>query len=147
MSDDAALDLDELEALAEAIGMPSRATSKVLLVENDPNTLGKLAKLLGREHIDYLVAASPQKALEALRTDTDIGLMIIDLCISGEGAGLELIRQVRESEQAQLPVIVVSADAGVRDAIEAMRLHVVDFFLKPFDLPQLLQVLRGELGA
>lgn len=147
MSNNAVLELDELAALIEAMGMPSRVTSKVLLVEDEPNTLGKLAKLLGHEHIDYLVAASPQKALEALRTDMDIGLMIIDLRISGDGAGLELIRQVRESEQAQLPVIVVSGEAEVGDAIEAMRLHVVDFFLKPFDLPRLLQVLRGELGA
>jgi DNA-binding NtrC family response regulator len=147
MSNAAALDLDELEALAEAIGMSNKAASKVLLVEDDPNTLGKLARLLGQERIGFIVAASPQKALDALRADMDIGLMIIDLRIRGDGAGLELIRRVRNSEQAQLPVIVVSAEAGVGDAIEAMRLHVVDFFLKPFDLPQLLQVLRGELGS
>ncbi|MEX6501690.1 response regulator [Pseudomonas zhanjiangensis] len=139
--------MDEIDALAEAIGVPDRTTSKVLLVEDDPNTLGKLAKLLGQADIAYLVAASPQKALEALSADMDIGLMIIDLRVSGEGAGLELIRQVRDSEHALIPVIMVSGDAGVGDAIEAMRLHVVDFFLKPFDLPQLLQVLRGELGT
>lgn len=147
MSHAAVLDLDEIDALAEAMLTSSKATSKVLLVEDDPNTLGKLAKLLGRERIGYLIASSPPKALDALRTDTDIGLMIIDLRISGDGRGLELIRQVRDSEYGQIPVIVVSGDAEVGDAIEAMRLQVVDFFLRPFDLPQLLQVLRGELGV
>ncbi|MDM8350318.1 response regulator [Pseudomonas sp. sp1636] len=147
MSDAAVLDLDELNALAEAMGMPSKTASKVLLVEDDPNTLGQLAKLLGKERISYLIAASPQRALDALRTDMDIGLMIIDLRISGDGKGLELIRQVRDSEYGQIPVIVVSADAGVGDAIEAMRLQVADFFLKPFDLSLLLQALRGELGV
>lgn len=146
MSDYAALDMDEINALAEVIGVQDRVPSKVLLVEDDPNTLGQLAKLLGKEGISYLIASSPQRALDTLRTDMNIGLMIIDLRIRGDGKGLGLIRQVRDSEHGQLPVIVVSADAGVGDAIEAMRLQVVDFFLKPFDLPLLLQVLQGELG-
>ena len=60
--------------------------------------------------------------------------------------GLHLIRKVRESDQATLPIIIMSGDASVRDAIDAMHLHVVDFLLKPIDTAKLLKLIRQELG-
>ena len=61
--------------------------------------------------------------------------------------GLHLIRKVRASDRASLPVIIMSGDAGVRDAIEAMHLDVVDFLLKPIDTQKLLQLIAQELGV
>jgi DNA-binding NtrC family response regulator len=60
--------------------------------------------------------------------------------------GLDLIRQVRESEQAEMPIIIVSGDANVRDAIDAMHLSVVDFLLKPLNTKQLVKLVKRELG-
>ena len=62
-------------------------------------------------------------------------------------SGLDLIRQVRESEQAALPIIIISGDADVRDAIAAMHLSVVDFLLKPIDTSKLLALVKHELGV
>ena len=56
------------------------------------------------------------------------------------------VRKVRESERAALPVIIMSGDANVRDAIDAMHLSVVDFLLKPIDTDRLLKLIREELG-
>jgi len=60
--------------------------------------------------------------------------------------GLHLIRQVRESERAELPIIIMSGDAEVRDAIEAMHLNVLDFLLKPIDPPKLLDLIKRTLN-
>ncbi|MNP66041.1 response regulator FixJ [compost metagenome] len=54
---------------------------------------------------------------------------------------------MRESERANLPIVIISGDAGVRDAIEAMHLNVVDFLLKPIDPKTLLELVRRELGV
>ncbi|MNP78064.1 response regulator FixJ [compost metagenome] len=64
----------------------------------------------------------------------------------GNVDGLELIRLVRESPRAALPIIIVSGDADVKDAIEAMHLSVVDFLLKPIDTDKLLGLVKHELG-
>ncbi|MNC52817.1 Response regulator protein TodT [compost metagenome] len=74
-----------------------------------------------------------------------IGLLITDLRM-GRVDGLELIRQVRESVRAALPIIIVSGDADVKDAIAAMHLSVVDFLLKPIDASHLLTLVKRELG-
>ncbi|RJG10451.1 response regulator [Pseudomonas cavernicola] len=146
MLQDAVLNQDEIDALAETMDGQSPRAPKVLLVEGAQKTLGELVELLRQEGIAYLIAENLQKAREALRANKDIDLMITDLRICNEGSGLDLIRQVRDSGMALMPVILVSGEAGVEDAIEAMRLHVVDFFLAPLDLPQLLAVMRAELG-
>jgi FixJ family two-component response regulator len=45
-----------------------------------------------------------------------------------------------------MPIIIVSGDADVKDAIAAMHLSVVDFLLKPIDSGQLLALVKHELG-
>jgi DNA-binding NtrC family response regulator len=53
--------------------------------------------------------------------------------------------QGAQSQWANLPIIIMSGDAEVRDAIEAMHLSVVDFLLKPIDTDQLLKLIKREL--
>ncbi|MOA58261.1 response regulator FixJ [compost metagenome] len=53
---------------------------------------------------------------------------------------------MRESVRAALPIIIVSGDADVEDAIAAMHLSVVDFLLKPIDSGELLGLVKRELG-
>ena len=53
---------------------------------------------------------------------------------------------MRGSERAELPIIIISGDAEVQDAITAMHLSVVDFLLKPIDVGKLMGLVRRELG-
>jgi len=91
------------------------------------------------------MAENAEQALERLEGKQDIGLLITDLRM-GPFDGLELIRQIRESDKAALPIIIVSGDADVPDAIAAMHLSVVDFLLKPIDPDKLMELVRRELG-
>ena len=70
--------------------------------------------------------------------------MITDLRMQPED-GLDLIRQIRESERAALSIIVVSGDTDVEEAVDVMHLGVVDFLLKPVDLDRLLELVKREL--
>ncbi|MCY1458580.1 DNA-binding transcriptional regulator NtrC [compost metagenome] len=94
--------------------------------------------------IDCVGADGAQEALLYLHYQTRIGLMITDLRMQPED-GLDLIRQIRQSERAALPIIVVSGDTDVNEAVDAMHLGVVDFLLKPVDLDKLLALIRREL--
>ncbi len=48
--------------------------------------------------------------MELLKSSSSIGLLITDLRMAPSN-GLELIRQVRESTRAALPIIIMSGDA------------------------------------
>ncbi|MCY1394533.1 Regulator of RpoS [compost metagenome] len=146
MSDHDILSDAEREAINAVMQEPELPPQKALLVEDDKVTRELLAEILQLNGIQCLTAKSAPEALSALATNKTIGLMITDLRM-GPVDGLDLIRQVRESERANLPIVIISGDAGVRDAIEAMHLNVVDFLLKPIDPKTLLELVRRELGV
>ena len=140
----------EREALSAVMLEPDLPLQRVLIVDDDKDARTLLSEILALEGIRCLTAASGEAALKILETEAEIkkpsiGLLITDLRM-GRVDGLELIRQVRESVRAALPIIIVSGDADVKDAIAAMHLSVVDFLLKPIDASHLLTLVKRELG-
>ncbi|MNP48857.1 Nitrogen regulation protein NR(I) [compost metagenome] len=122
----------------------------MLIVDDDKDARDLLSEILALDGIRCLTAASGEAALKMLVAEAEvkkptIGLLITDLRM-GHVDGLELIRQVRESVRAALPIIIVSGDADVKDAIAAMHMSVVDFLLKPIDTGNLLELVKRELG-
>ncbi|BAU72110.1 response regulator [Metapseudomonas furukawaii] len=136
---------DELRALEEIMRVPS-APPSVLLVDDDEVARDALADELVAQGIPCITAESGEQALALLVTRPTIGLLITELHMQC-GSGLELVRQVRQSAQPSLPVIIISGDADVQDAIEAMHMRVVDFLLKPVDTSRLVNLARNELGT
>jgi two-component system, OmpR family, response regulator len=135
----------EKEALQEVMQTPASVSSCVLIVEDDPVARELLAEFLELNAIECLKASNEEEALAMLAAGQPINLMLTDLRMLPHD-GLHLIRKVRESERAALPIIIMSGDANVRDAIDAMHLSVVDFLLKPIDTDKLLKLIRQELG-
>ena len=134
----------ERAALSEAMLAPGLPPLRALVVDDDTDSRELMAQILELHDVQCVTASGAADAL-ALLADRTIGLLITDLRM-GPISGLELIRQVRESERAALPIIIISGDAGVKDAIAAMHLSVVDFLLKPIDALKLVALARRELG-
>ncbi|MCP8463924.1 response regulator [Pseudomonas sp. ZM23] len=139
------LDEEELQALREITAPPARRPV-VLLVDDDRDVLAEMCELIEGAGIRCLTAGSAAEALRRIhRDESDIDLLITDLRMEGEGSGLELIRELNDIGTF-LPIIVLSGQADTRDVIEAMRLNVLDFMLKPVDPDYLLGALRRNLG-
>ena len=137
---------EEREALNEVmLAPPSDSVQKVLIVDDDRDARELLAEILSLNDIRCLTAAGGNSAMELIRTRESIALLITDLRMA-PCDGLDLIRRVRDSDRASLPIIIVSGDANVRDAIDAMHLSVLDFLLKPINTKHLLKLVKGELG-
>lgn len=134
----------EREALSEVMLAPSLPPLCALVVDDDADSRDLLAQILELHDVRCVTASGAEDALRLL-SDRSIGLLITDLRMGPIG-GLELISQVRQSERAALPIIIISGDAGVKDAIAAMHLSVVDFLLKPIDAFKLVALARRELG-
>ncbi|MFJ7882433.1 response regulator [Pseudomonas sp. NPDC096917] len=145
MTDHDILSAAEREALSEVMQAPAQAEQWVLIVDDDQSARELLAELLSLHEIECLTASNEKQALMLLDSERPIGLLLTDLRMEPHD-GLHLIRKVRESDRALLPIIIMSGDAGVRDAIEAMHLNVVDFLLKPIDTHKLLKLIKRELN-
>ncbi|MNF59657.1 C4-dicarboxylate transport transcriptional regulatory protein DctD [compost metagenome] len=145
MSDHDILSDAEREAINAVMQEPELPPLKALIVEDDKDSRELLAEILELKGVRCLKARGAAEAFELVKQDKSIGLVITDLRM-GPVDGLELIRNIRESERSALPIVIISGDAVVKDVIEAMHLSVVDFLLKPIDPEQLAQLARRELG-
>ncbi|HEX9794113.1 MAG TPA: sigma-54 dependent transcriptional regulator [Planctomycetota bacterium] len=70
-------------------------------------------------------------------------LLVLDLKLP-DGSGIDLLAEVHE-EDADLPVLVITAFGSLRGAVEAIRTGAFDYVSKPFDLDDLLLTAERAL--
>ncbi|MBD8089652.1 response regulator [Pseudomonas fluorescens] len=145
MSDHDILSDAEREALSAVMLEPDLPPQRVLIVDDDKDARELLAEILGLDGIRCMTADSGETAWDLLESSSSIGLLITDLRMAPSN-GLQLIKQVRSSTRAALPIIIMSGDAEARDVIDAMHMSVVDFMLKPIDSVKLARMVKRELG-
>jgi nitrogen regulation protein NR(I) len=71
--------------------------------------------------------------------------VITDLRLPGLG-GLELVRLLHEAKP-HLPIILMTAHGTADTAIEAMKFGAFDYLLKPFEMPELLNLLGKAVAS
>lgn len=115
---------------------------RLLLVDDDSSLLKLLSIRLETEGFDVETAASAELALQAMR-NAPADLIITDLRMEG-ASGLELFEQVRHFYPG-LPVIIMSAQGTIPEAVSATQKGVFEFLTKPVDKTKLLSTIRAAL--
>ncbi len=117
----------------------------VLLVDDEEKILRALGRALRDAGHSVVETASPRHAQRLLGERTFDALIVDNMM--PELTGLELIREyvgsTPESERAQ--ILMMTAHATVESAIEAMKLGALDYLQKPFEIDELLVVVRRAL--
>lgn len=103
---------------------------RILVVDDSELTCQQLSRILARPDRRIKVAHDGTTALEWL-VDGNFSLVLTDLCLPGV-SGLDLIREVH---QRGLPVttLVITGNASIDTAVEAMKLGATDYLMKPID--------------
>ncbi len=115
---------------------------QLLIVEDDPRIASFLVKGLRAEGHSVLSVASAEDADELLLSGSDTpDLMLLDLSLPG-GDGEDLLRRLRRRGNA-LPVIVVTARAGVAHRVRGLDAGANDYVTKPFAFEELLARIRA----
>ena len=115
---------------------------KILLVEDDDVFLRPLHRTLELAGYDVLPVPSAEDALEALKGE-DVDVVLTDKRLPGMD-GVELVRRVK-ADHADLAVVVMTAYGTIESAVEAMRLGAEDYLVKPFEVAELLLVIRRAI--
>jgi DNA-binding NtrC family response regulator len=115
------------------------AGAKILLIEDDLGITETLQKVLAGEGHEIAIERRGDDGLARAARDT-FNVVITDLRLPGL-SGLELVRQLH-SAQPRLPIILTTAFGTTETAIEATKLGAYDYLLKPFDIPQLLDLVQ-----
>ncbi len=117
--------------------------SNILVVDDEPVSRQSLSDILKLE--GYLVSALPngQVAVEHIRTHP-VDLMIVDLRMPGMD-GLEVIQVVNQISP-ETEVILLTAYGSTDTAIQALRLRIHDYLLKPASPVQVLSSVKKGLS-
>src|SRR5262245_60401466 len=115
---------------------------RLLLVEDDEVFLRPLHRTLELKGYEVLPVSSGEEALDTLKSE-DVDLVLTDRRLSGMD-GVELVRQVK-AEHPDLAVVVMTAYGTIESAVEAMRLGAEDYLVKPFEVAELLLVIRRAI--
>ena len=113
---------------------------KILLVDDDSESLGSTQKILKFSGHDVVAVDSGAAALESLRMRKP-DLVITDVRMPGM-SGFEFVETYQKSGYA-IPFIVMTAYGEVQDAVWAMKMGAVDFLLKPFKRQSLLDAIES----
>ncbi len=116
-------------------------STRVLIIEDDPNIVDLIRANLAVRGFDTLVSADGSKALALLETEQP-DMVLLDLMLPGVD-GFELCRLIRE--QSSVAIIVVSARGGERDKVTALNMGADDYMTKPFGIEELLARILATL--
>ena len=123
---------------------PRKAKSpRILIVDDDPGQRSLLDSFLRGQGFEAVLADSGERALELLPAGK-FDMMISDVRMPGL-SGLDTLRRVRE-KFSDLPVLLVTAYADIREAVVAMRDGALNYLAKPIDLDELLATVRQATG-
>jgi two-component system response regulator FixJ len=113
--------------------------SVIHVIDDDDAARDVLAFLLSTENFSVRAYESAKAFLDAIPA-TRAGCVITDVRMP-EINGLDLLRQLK-SREIGWPVIVITGQADVPVAIEAIKFGAVDFIEKPYDAEVLLGAVR-----
>ncbi len=121
-----------------ALSTPPR-TRRVLIVDDDQFLAETLADILSQEVEEVRTCRTGAEALEAARACPH-GIALVDVRLPDMG-GIELLRRMREAAP-DLDIVIVTGNASVHSAIEAMNQGATRYILKPCAPDELLSIVR-----
>ena len=115
---------------------------KILIVDDDANICKTLSDILKLKKYDVFSAYNGNQGLDVLR-QSFINLVIIDLGLP-DMSGLDLLTKIKENNSAT-EAIILTGNSSINAAIEATNRGAFSFLLKPYDMEQMLLLIRRAL--
>jgi DNA-binding response OmpR family regulator len=121
------------------------ATSKILIVDDDPDLRQALRLRLRANHYDTVHAVDGYSAIaQAYKEEPNV--IILDLGLPAGDGYVVLDRLQKDDKLSCIPVIVLTARDPQSSEQRALQAGATAFFQKPADNAELLAVIRATLS-
>ena len=121
---------------------PSPPKGKVLIVDDAPDTLDIIQKLLSFEGYEVILAATGEEGVKKV-VEEKPDVVLMDISLPGIN-GTEALKRIRTINPIQ-SVIMLTAFATVENAIQALKEGASDFVKKPFENEHLIHIVNQAL--
>jgi len=127
---------------------PSKKTPEetvVLIVEDDPDQMALADLRISMAGYSVRVARSAAELLEALKTSTQLDILLLDVMLP-DGNGFEMLAKFRRHPNfALLPIVMLTAKDEVADIKKGLTLGADGYVTKPYSKSILTDAVRKVL--
>jgi two-component system response regulator FlrC len=117
-------------------------TSRLLVVEDDFALRSALVASLEVAGFEVNAVEDAESAIVSLNKSRP-DLVVTDVQMNSM-SGVDLLKYIRKNDR-NLPVVLMTAYAEIKDAIEVMKLGACDYLEKPFEPKKLIQLIEKYL--
>jgi len=114
-----------------------------LLIVDDERGPAESLRMIFKPSYNVFTASGGPQALEILQT-TPIDVVTLDLRMPAM-SGIELMERIKAYD-ADIEIIVVTGYSSLDSAIKGLRYGVFDYISKPFDVPQISDLVRRAVA-
>lgn len=114
----------------------------VLVVDDDKEIVKAIDIYLSKEGYNIIKAYNGKQALEILKENKDIHLIILDIMMP-EMDGIETANTIRKD--SAIPIIMLSAKSEDYDKIEGLNCGADDYVTKPFNPLELIARVNSQI--
>ena len=134
----------EPAAVKERLDRLADTRTKILVVDDEPDTLIPLTRALEADNYVVIGAADGAEALEKVTAETP-DLILLDLMLPKVN-GYEVCMKLKEDPLTRhIPIIMLSAKGEIKDKVLGIEIGAEDYVTKPFDLLELKTRIRALL--
>ena len=119
----------------------SRKT-KILIVDDEPRMCESLRYLLSLQDYEIFTALSGREALLCL-SENQFDVALLDILLP-DMSGHQLMDHIK-AHNADTSVIVITGNANLDSALQALRKGAYDYLRKPFEFDELLKTVQNAL--
>jgi DNA-binding NtrC family response regulator len=120
----------------------SSPQGRILIVDDEAGIRELLSRLVQQEGYESQEAADGEEALAVIRREPP-DVMLLDIRMPGLD-GMEVLRQVRKLDP-DLPVVMITSQGTVKDAVVALRAGAHDYLVKPFEHADVIRSMRSAM--
>ena len=116
---------------------------KILIVDDDINLCTVLSEELAEVGYETNVLTCGENVSDYIKTNP-VDLILLDLAMPGKD-GFQVLHEIEYGNSSGPKIIVLTAYADIKSAINSAKLGATDFISKPYDFDELLITIRKVL--
>ena len=118
--------------------------SDILIVDDERDIRELVADILEDEGFNTRKAGSSDECMAELGNELP-GLMILDIWLKDSNMdGIDILKVVKR-DHPEVPVVIISGHGNIEIAVAAIKQGAYDFIEKPFNIDQLMVVIRRAM--
>src|SRR6185295_16467856 len=120
----------------------SRDKGTALIIDDEEEIRESIEMLLNSEGITTMTARNGEEGLSKLEENL-FDIVLLDLMLPGK-AGMDLQKDIKRMDPT-LPVVIITAMAGIESAVTAIKEGCFDYVTKPWDNEKLLVIVNNAV--